>query len=61
MASNNRIGPTAIAAAMGLTALAAAGSAHAVTCSSVISSKGLTHVIYGSGGSAITATLAKVA
>lgn len=61
MALNTRIGPTAVAAALGLAALAGAGSAHAVTCSSVISSKGLTHVIYGSGGSAITATLAKVA
>src|SRR6185369_7782126 len=61
MAFNTRIGPTAIAAALGLAALANAGSAQAVTCSSVIADKGLTHVIYGSGGSAITATLAKVA
>src|SRR6185369_14836234 len=61
MAFNTRIGPTAIAAALGLAALANAGSAQAVTCSSVIAEKGLTHVIYGAGGSAITATLAKVA
>lgn len=61
MALNTRIGPTAIAAALGLAALANAGSAHAITCSAVIADKGLTHVIYGSGGSAITATLAKVA
>jgi len=61
MASNTRIGPTAVAAALGLAALAGAGSAHAVTCSSVITAKSLTHVIYGAGGSAITATLAKVA
>jgi len=61
MALNTRIGPTAVAAALGFAALVGAGSAHAVTCSSVVSSKGLTHVIYGSGGSAITATLAKVA
>ncbi len=38
-----------------------AGTAHAVTCSSVIDSLGLTHVIYGSGGNAFTPTLAKVA
>src|SRR3954471_4556641 len=61
MSLNTRIGPTAVAAALGLAALASAGSAHAVTCSSVITAKNLTHVIYGSGGSAITATLAKVA
>ncbi|HET7540628.1 MAG TPA: hypothetical protein VFK05_12175 [Polyangiaceae bacterium] len=61
MALNTRIGPTAVAAALGLAALASTGAAQAVTCSSVISSKNLTHVIYGSGGSAITATLAKVA
>lgn len=61
MALNTRIGPTAVAAALGLAALASTGAAHAVTCSSVIQSKGLTHVIFGSGGSAITATLAKVA
>jgi len=61
MALNTRIGPTAVAAALGLAALAGAGSAQAVTCSSVITAKSLTHVIYGAGGSAITPTLAKVA
>lgn len=61
MASNTRIGPTALAAALGLSALVSAGSAHAVTCSSVIAANSLSHVIFGSGGSAITPTLAKVA
>ncbi|HEY0463038.1 MAG TPA: hypothetical protein VGC79_02465 [Polyangiaceae bacterium] len=63
MALNTRIGPAAVAAALGLAALAGAGSAHADTCSSVITTKNLNpdHVIYGSGGSAITATLAQVA
>ena len=61
MALNTRIGPAAVAAALGLAALAGAGSAQAVTCSSVISANSLTHVIFGSGGSAITPTLAKVA
>ena len=61
MLLNTRIGPTAVAAALGLASLAGAGSAHAVTCSAVITANNLTHVIYGSGGSAITATLAKVA
>ncbi|MES1177514.1 MAG: hypothetical protein ABUL62_24540 [Myxococcales bacterium] len=64
MALNTRIGPTAAAAALGLAALAGAGSAKAVTCTSVVGSlpEALkTHVIYGSGGSAITPTLAKVA
>jgi hypothetical protein len=61
MALNTRIGPTAVAAALGLAALASAGSAHAVLCSEVVSANNLTHVIYGSGGSAITPTLARVA
>jgi len=64
MALNTRIGPTAAAAALGLAALAGAGSAKAVTCSSVVATLPeavKTHVIYGSGGSAITPTLAKVA
>ena len=61
MALNTRIGPTALAAALGLAALAGAGSAKAVSCASVIAAKSLTNVIYGSGGSAITPTLAKVA
>jgi hypothetical protein len=62
MALNTRIGPTAVAAALGLAALAGAGSAHAVSCQSVIGDPPtLTHVIFGSGGSAITPTLAKVA
>jgi len=64
MALNTRIGPTAAAAALGLAALAGAGSAKAVTCSSVVGTLPAavkTHVIYGSGGSAITPTLAKVA
>ena len=66
MALNTRIGlhPALrwpVAAALGLAALAGTGSAQAVTCSSVISSRNLSHVIFGSGGSAITATLAKVA
>ncbi|MET0793038.1 MAG: dickkopf-related protein [Polyangiaceae bacterium] len=64
MALNTRIGPTAIAAALGLAALASVGSAHALTCTEVIA--GLpaatqAHVIYGSGGSAITPTLSRVA
>ncbi|MEI9951599.1 MAG: hypothetical protein WDO74_22125 [Pseudomonadota bacterium] len=64
MALNTRIGPTAVAAALGLAALASAGSAHAITCSSVVgglSAEQQAHVIYGSGGSAITPTLSKVA
>lgn len=64
MAFNTRIGPKAAAAVLGLSALASAGSAHAVTCSSVVASLPAAlqaHVIYGSGGSAITPTLAKVA
>ena len=64
MALNTRIGPTAVAAALGLAALAGAGSVHAVTCSSVIGTfpaATQAHVIFGSGGSAITPTLAKVA
>ncbi len=35
MALNTRIGPTAVAAGLGLAALANAGSAHAVTCKSI--------------------------
>ncbi len=65
MALNTRIGPTALAAALGLAALANAGSAHAITCSSVrtsvLATSPNTHFIFGSGGSAITPTLAKVA
>lgn len=61
MAWKTRIGPAALAAAVGLVTLAGAGSAHAVPCSTVVSTKGLTHVIYGAGGSAITPTLAAVA
>jgi hypothetical protein len=69
MALNTRIGPTAAAAALGLAALAGAGSAHAQTpptgsCSAVVASLASPlkdHVIYGSGGSAITPTLAQVA
>ena len=64
MALNTRIGPTAVAAALGLAALAGAGSAQAITCSAVVDSLPAPlkdHVIYGSGGSAITPTLSKVA
>ena len=61
MALNTRIGPAAVAAAVGLAALAGAGSARAVTCADVITQNSLTHVIFGAGGSAITPTLAKVA
>ncbi len=64
MALNNRIGPTAVAAALGLAALASAGSAHAIACSAVVASLPAAlqaHVIYGSGGSAITPTLSQVA
>src|SRR5450755_4163342 len=61
MALNTRIGPAAVAAAVGLAALAGAGSASAVTCADVITQNSLTHVIFGAGGSAITPTLAKVA
>jgi len=64
MALNTRIGPTAVAAALGLAALAGAGSAQAITCLEVAQNAPGTlkdHVIYGAGGSAITATLAKVA
>ena len=64
MALNTRIGPAAAAAALGLAALAGAGSAKAITCAEVAQSAPGTlkdHVIYGAGGSAITATLAKVA
>ena len=64
MALNTRIGPTAVAAALGLCALAGAGSAHAITCTQVISTLPAAlqaHVIYGSGGSAITPTLSQVA
>ncbi|HKO47917.1 MAG TPA: hypothetical protein VJV79_09350 [Polyangiaceae bacterium] len=64
MALNTRIGPTAVAAALGLAALAGAGSVKAITCAEVAQSAPGTlkdHVIYGAGGSAITATLARVA
>ncbi|MEO6602791.1 MAG: hypothetical protein ABIQ16_23105 [Polyangiaceae bacterium] len=64
MVLNTRIGPTAVAAALGLAALAGAGSAHAITCSAVIATlppATQAHVIFGSGGSAITPTLSKVA
>jgi hypothetical protein len=64
MALNTRIGPTAVAAALGLAALASAGSAQAITCVEVAQNAPgalKDHVIYGAGGSAITATLAKVA
>jgi hypothetical protein len=61
MALNRRIGSTAVATAVGLLALAAAGTAHAVACADLISTNSLTHVIYGAGGSAITPTLAAVA
>ncbi len=61
MALNTRIGPAAVAAALGLAALAGAGSAKAVACADVITQNNLTHVIFGAGGSAITPTLAAVA
>jgi len=65
MALNTRIRPTALAAALGLAALASAGSAHAVLCSdvktSVLANNPAAHFIFGSGGSAITPTLARVA
>lgn len=61
MAWKTKIRPAALSAALGLATLAGAGSAHAVTCSTVVSTNSLTHVIYGAGGSAITPTLAKVA
>ncbi len=67
MALNTRIGPTALAAALGLAALGSAGAAHAddTLCSdvktSVLANSPNTHFIFGSGGSAITPTLAKVA
>jgi len=64
MALNTRIGPTAVAAALGLAALANAGAAGAITCAEVAQSAPgalKDHVLYGAGGSAITATLAKVA
>jgi hypothetical protein len=66
MALNTRIGPTAVAAALGLAALAGAARAQAddVKCSDVVAALPdalKTHVIYGSGGSAITPTLSQVA
>ena len=61
MAWKTRIGPTAIALALGLAGFAHPGVALAVTCADVITQNSLTHVIYGAGGSAITPTLAKVA
>ncbi|HWZ88837.1 MAG TPA: hypothetical protein VNW92_08300 [Polyangiaceae bacterium] len=61
MTLNIGIGRAAIATAFGLAGLAHAAAARAVTCADVIAQNSLTHVIYGSGGSAITATLAKVA
>jgi hypothetical protein len=61
MALNTRIGPAAVAAAVGLAALAGASSAKAVACADVIAQNSLTHVIFGAGGSAITPTLAAVA
>jgi hypothetical protein len=61
MALNTRIGPAAVAAALGLASVAGAGSAQAVTCADVITQNNLTHVIFGAGGSAITPTLAQVA
>ncbi len=38
-----------------------ASTAHAVTCSDVITVQALTHVVYGSGGNAFTPALAKIA
>jgi hypothetical protein len=61
MALNTRIRPAAVAAALGLAALAGAGSAKAAACADVITQYNLTHVIFGAGGSAITPTLAAVA
>jgi len=63
MALKTRIGPIAAGGALGLLAALHGGVAHAAvpTCQSVISSLGLTHVVFGAGGSAITPTLAKVA
>jgi hypothetical protein len=65
MTLKTRIGPAAIAAALGLAGFAHAGAAQAAvpTCLDVIAAQSTppTHVIYGAGGSAITPTLAAVA